>query len=50
MTMLERALNTGVPCRWVTGDKVCGGDRTLRFALEQRRQPFVLAVACNEPL
>jgi len=50
MAMLERAFDAGVPCRWVTGDEVYGGDRTLRFELEQCRQPFVLAVACNEPL
>ncbi|MBK8168704.1 MAG: transposase [bacterium] len=40
----------GTPCRWVTGDEVHGGDRTLRVGLEQRGQPFVLAVARNEPL
>ena len=50
LEMIERALDAGVPCRWVTGDEVYGGDRRLRFRLEQRRQPFVLAVACNEPL
>ena len=50
VAMLERAFDAGVPCRWVTGDEVYGGDRTLRLVLEQRRQPFVLAVACNEPL
>jgi SRSO17 transposase len=50
LAMIERALDAGVPCRWVTGDEVYGGDRRLRFRLEQRRQPFVLAVACNEPL
>lgn len=50
LAMIERALDAGVPCRWVTGDEVYGGDRTLRFVLEQRRQPFVLAIACNEPL
>ncbi|MBL8253387.1 MAG: hypothetical protein JNJ76_07290 [Candidatus Competibacter sp.] len=40
----------GVPCRWVTGDEVYGGDRTPRVGLEQRGQPFVVAVARNEPL
>jgi SRSO17 transposase len=50
MAMLERALNAGVPCCWVKGDTVYGGDRTLRCKLEQRRQAFVLAVACNELL
>lgn len=48
--MLERALDAKVPCGWVTGDAVYGGDRHLRLWLEQREQAFVLAVACNEPL
>ena len=48
--MLERALDAGVPCGWVTGDAVYGGDRRLRVWLESRQQAFVLAVACNEPL
>jgi SRSO17 transposase len=46
--MLERALDAGVPCTWVTGDSVYGGDRSLRMWLEGREQPFVLGVACNE--
>ena len=28
--MLERALEAGVPCAWVTGDSIYGGDRKLR--------------------
>jgi SRSO17 transposase len=48
--MLERALDASVPCAWVTGDEVYGGDRHLRLWLESREQPFVLAVAKNEPL
>ena len=48
--MLERALDAGVPCAWVTGDEVYGGDRDLRMWLESRKQAFVLAVAKNEPL
>ncbi|MFM0031116.1 IS701 family transposase [Paraburkholderia madseniana] len=48
--MLERALDAGVPCGWVTGDEVYGGDRHLRLWLESREQSFVLAVAKNEPL
>ena len=48
--MIERALDAGVPCGWVTGDAVYGGDRRLRAWLESREQSFVLAVACNEPL
>ncbi|MDR6504250.1 SRSO17 transposase [Burkholderia ambifaria] len=49
-SMLERALDAGVPCGWVTGDEFCGGDRHLRLWLESRDQSFVLAVAKNEPL
>ncbi|MCG1043654.1 IS701 family transposase, partial [Mycetohabitans sp. B8] len=48
--MLERALDAGVPCGWVTGDEVYGGDRRLRLWLESRKQPFVMAVAKSEPL
>ena len=48
--MLERALRAGVPAAWVTGDEVYGRDRRLRMWLEAREQPFVLAVATNEPL
>jgi len=48
--LLERALDARVPATWVTGDSVYGGDRRLRVWLEQRDQPFVLAVAKDEPL
>ncbi len=48
--MLERALDAGAPCGWVTGDAVYGGDRRLRAWLESREQAFVLAVAKSEPL
>ena len=48
--MLERVLDQGIPASWVTGDSVYGGNRSLRLWLEDRSQPFVLEVACNEPL
>jgi SRSO17 transposase len=48
--MLERAFAAGVPAAWVTGDSVYGKDRRLRVWLEEQEQPFVLEVACNEPL
>jgi SRSO17 transposase len=48
--MIERALGAGIPCRWVTGDTVYGGDRSLRVWLESSGLAHVLAVACNEPL
>jgi len=48
--MLSRARQAGVPAAWVTGDSVYGGDRRLRMWLEEEEQPFVLEVACDEPL
>lgn len=48
--MLERAFAAAVPCAWVTGDTIYGGDRAFRLWLEQRQQPFVLAVPKNEAL
>ena len=46
--MLERAFAAGVAATWVVGDEVYGGDRALRRWLEERRQPYVLAVRSNE--
>ncbi len=48
--MLERALAAGVPIAWVTGDTVYGSDPGLRKSLQERRQPYVLAVAKDERL
>ena len=48
--MLERALDAAVPAAWVTGDEVYGKHRPLRQFLESRKQAYVLAVACNEPV
>ena len=42
--MLERALDGGVGAGWVSGDTVYGSDRRLRMFLEERGQPFVLAL------
>ncbi len=46
--MLERALDAGVPARWVTADEVYGRDYRLRSGLEDRRQRYVLGVAANQ--
>ncbi len=48
--MLQRALESGVPASWVTGDEVYGSDRRLRLWLEQQEMPHVLAIKSNEPL
>jgi SRSO17 transposase len=46
--MLERAFRAGVPCRWVTGDSVYGGDHALRRAVERERRGYVLAVTSGQ--
>ena len=48
--MLERALDAGVPCGWVTADEVYGGDSRLRRWLEERDVPHVLAVKRSQAL
>jgi len=48
--MLERAFAAAVPCMWVTGDSIYGGDRRLRRWLEAQRRWFVLGVSKDEPL
>ena len=48
--MLERALESGVPFGWATGDEVYGNDRNLRLWLERRDIPHVLAIKSNEKL
>jgi SRSO17 transposase len=45
--MLTRALNAGVPARWVAGDEVYGADPTLRAELETHRVGYVLAIGCD---
>jgi SRSO17 transposase len=48
--MLERAVDAGVPARWVTGDEVYGGDARLRAFLEEHDLAYVLAVKATQPL
>ena len=48
--MLERAVESGVPFSWVTGDAVYGSDRNLRLWLERAEIPHVLAIKSNEKL
>src|SRR5947209_8452892 len=48
--MIERALDAGVPARWVTGDEVYGADPRLARALEARGIGYVLAIAGNRRL
>jgi SRSO17 transposase len=48
LDMINRALDAGVPARWVVGDVVYGGDGKLRCALEARGQAYALAVKRTE--
>ncbi len=48
--MIERALDAGTPCGWVSGDAVYGRDSKLRRCLEARQQAFALAVASEQRL
>jgi SRSO17 transposase len=48
LAMLERALDAGVPARWVVADAVYGSDGKFRRALEARDQAYVVAVKSNE--
>jgi SRSO17 transposase len=46
--MLNRAFRAGVPAKWVTGDRLDGADRRLRWGLEAQPQADVLAVSGQE--
>lgn len=48
--MIAAALDAGAPCRWVLADALYGSDYRLRRMLEERRQPYVLAVRSNHHL
>jgi len=45
--LITTALDAGVPCAWVLADALYGSDSRLRRLLEERRQPYVLAVRSN---
>ena len=46
--MLRRALESGVPFAWFTGDEVYGSDPKLRLWLEREEIPHVMAIKSNE--
>jgi SRSO17 transposase len=48
--MIARLLDAGLPCAWVLADALYGSDYTLRRLLEERGQPYVLAVRSNQHL
>jgi SRSO17 transposase len=48
--LIAAALDAGVPCRWVLADALYGSASSLRRMLEDRRQPYVLAIRSNHHL
>jgi SRSO17 transposase len=50
LTLVECALDAGVPAAWVATDEVYGNDSTFRRALEARAQAYVLAVRRDYPV
>ena len=48
--LVLRALESGLPVAWVTGDEVYGGDYHLRVALEERGQPYALTVSAKQAI
>jgi SRSO17 transposase len=48
--MVARLWEVQVPIAWVVADTVYGGNLDLRTWLEAHGYPYVLAVACNEPV
>jgi SRSO17 transposase len=48
--LIAAALDAGAPCRWVLADALYGGDHRLRRMLEDRQQPYVLAIRSNHHL
>src|SRR5205085_6732067 len=50
LQMIERLWQAQIPISWVVADTVYGGNLDLRTWLEAHGYPYVLAVACNEPV
>ena len=48
--MIGRALDAGLTPRWVLADEVYGSDSKTRRFLDNRGQPYVLAVSCQQRL
>ena len=48
--LLERLQQVQISVEWVVADSVYGGNPEFRTWLEISKQPYVMAVACNEPV
>lgn len=47
VALIDRAVNAGIPARWVSGDEVYGADPRLRAAVGGHGLGYVLAIAAN---
>lgn len=45
--MIDRALDAGMPARWVAAEEVYGADPGLRTDLEARQVGYVLVIGCD---
>jgi SRSO17 transposase len=50
LLMLQRLWQAQLLISWVVADSVYGSNPELRGGLEARKQPYVMAVACTEPV
>lgn len=48
--MLERAIDAGIPARWVCADALYGTDHRLRQFIEARGLNYVLAVSRDQTI
>lgn len=48
--MVAKLLDEGLPCAWVLADALYGSDTKFRRQLEERGQPYVVAVRSNHTL
>jgi SRSO17 transposase len=48
--MIERIWKAALPISWIVADTVYGGNLDLRTWLEVHGYPYVMAIACNEPV
>jgi len=46
--MIQRAIETRIAFKWITGDEIYGNDRSLRVWMEQEGLFYVMAVASNQ--
>ena len=45
--MIARALDAGIPARWVAADEVYGADPRLRADLQARQVGYILVIGCD---